>query len=281
MVVCSPSFLWSAVVSNMWWCWVRGRGEQWGGVLAFTILGACRGSTVLAARDREAESGWGPSQQSRVHAGSVTLTLFIFWAALVVDHDSLCAKEGAQATAQSFPGKAQKSSFSLHPLSPSFSKHFLFFSPKKKIRILFLIKRIIYLQFKLFTQILLLDFNITCILHAEEAAGSPCPWPCLPPASVDHTCWHRPERLPEPEIAAASAGVWWLPLRSTQAEQNVYWFSFLFLWCQFICVESMDRCTVCGKNSLNYFLLQYVSLSSESLNILSYCASSLYWMVLK
>ena len=62
---------------------------------------------------------------------------------------------------------------------------------------------------------------------------------------------------------------------STGAEQNMYWFSFLFICCQFICVEGMDRCAVCGKNSLNYFLLQYVSLSSESLNILSYCASSL------
>lgn len=43
-----------------------------------------------------------------------------------------------------------------------------------------------------------------------------------------------------------------------------------------ICVESMDRCAVCGKNSLDYFLLQCISLSSECLNIPSYCASSLF-----
>lgn len=132
-------------------------------MLAATFWGHMGIHGVMPRGQEPEEQGCGPSQQSRACAGSVTL-LFIYRAA-VVDRDSTCQRRGTGHHVE-LSRKAQKSSFSLHPLS-TFSKHSSFLLKKK--RILFLVKRIIYLQFQTFhADLFLLDFSVTSVLHAGK-----------------------------------------------------------------------------------------------------------------
>lgn len=57
-------------------------------------------------------------------------------------------------------------------------------------------------------------------------------------------CWHWPEDFSEPGIMKMTAGT---SQGSADAEWHMHTFLFLFLWYQFIRVNRIDRCIVCGK----------------------------------
>lgn len=68
-----------------------------------------------------------------------------------------------------------------------------------------------------------------------------CVWRWL---CVITACRHWPGDFSEPGFVQMTAG---MSQGSADAEWNTYGFSLQSLWYQFIQVESIDRCVVCGK----------------------------------